>query len=51
MDNFVLIAVIISVLWIAAIAFYLYTVRQQGEMVESIDELREKLDEVEDEGV
>jgi hypothetical protein len=51
MDNFVLIAVIISVLWIAAIAFYLYTVRQQREIVENIDELREKLDEVEDEVV
>jgi hypothetical protein len=46
-----LVAVIVSVLWIAAIAFYFYTVRQQRDIVEDIDELREKLDEVEDEMV
>jgi hypothetical protein len=51
MDNFVLVAVIVSVLWIAAIAFYFYTVRQQRDIVEDIDELRDKLDEVEDEMV
>ena len=51
MDNFVLIAAIISVLWIATIAFYIYTVRQQRDIVENIDELRVKLDVVEDEMV
>ena len=45
MDNFVLVAVFIIVLWLFAIGFYFYTVRQQKDIVESIDGIREKLDE------
>ena len=48
MDNFVLVAAGIILLWLLAIGFYFYTVRQQRELRESIEEIRKKLDEVED---
>ena len=48
MDNFTLIAVIIIVLWLAAIGFYFYISRQQRDISEEIDDIREKLDEIED---
>lgn len=50
MNNFTLIAVIIIVLWLLAIGFYFYISRQQRGIAEEIDDLREKIDEVEDEG-
>jgi len=51
MDIFILIAVFIIVLWLIAMGYYFYTVRQQDGLVESIDEIRKKLDEEEDEAV
>ena len=51
MDIFIVVAVFIIVLWLFAIGYYLYTVRQQADLEESVKEIREKLDEDEDEAV
>jgi flagellar basal body-associated protein FliL len=51
MDIFILIAVFIIVMWLAAMGYYFYTVRQQDALVENIDEIRKKLDEEEDEAL
>ena len=50
MDIFILVAVFIIVLWLIAMGYYFYTVRQQAGLVENIDEIRTKLDEEDDEG-
>jgi Na+/melibiose symporter-like transporter len=49
MDTFVLVAVFIIVLWLIAIAYYFYTVRQQADLVDDIEEIQKKLDEDENE--
>jgi preprotein translocase subunit YajC len=48
MDNLTLIAIVIIVVWLFALGFYFYISRQQKDIVEDMDELRESLDESED---
>ena len=43
MDNLVLIAVIIIVLWLAAIGYYFYISRQQRDLADEIQKLRDML--------
>ena len=51
MDVFLVVTVFIIVLWLVAIGYYLYTVRQQADIEQSIKEIRDKLDEEGDEAV
>ncbi len=43
MDNLTLVAILIIVLWLAAIGYYFYTSRQQDNISDELDELREML--------
>jgi preprotein translocase subunit YajC len=47
-DNLVLIAVVIMILWIGVLAYYLVTSRQQKDLQEDIESLREMLDKTDD---
>lgn len=47
LENLTLLAVIIIVFWMAALAYYFYTSRQQNEIREDLDDLHEKLDRLE----
>ncbi len=47
LENLTLLAIIITVFWMAALAYYLYTSRQQNEIREDLDDLREKLEHLE----
>ena len=49
MDTFILVAVFIIALWLVAIGYYFYTVRQQADLAGTIEELQEILEEEEDE--
>jgi hypothetical protein len=51
MDNIALLAAVIIVLWLVAMGVYMYFSRQQNELADDIDELRELLDGGEDEEV
>ena len=51
MDTFILVAVFIIVLWLIAMGYYFYTVRQQAELVDGIEEIQQKLDKDEDEKI
>ena len=44
MSNITLLGIFIIFIWLAAIAYYFYVSRQQGEIIDEIDELREELD-------
>ena len=45
LDNLTLLAVIIIVVWMAALAFYFYTSRQQKEIREELEAVRALLEE------
>lgn len=47
LENLTLLAVVIIVFWLGALAYYFYTSRQQTEIREDLDDLREKLDQLE----
>jgi preprotein translocase subunit YajC len=48
LDNLVLIAVVIMILWIGVLAYYLVTSRQQKDLQKDIESLREMLDKTDD---
>lgn len=50
MDNLVLIAVIIILMWLAAIGYYIYLSRQQRDLADEIRRLREMLGQGQEEG-
>jgi hypothetical protein len=50
LDNLVLIAVIIILMWLAAIGYYIYLSRQQRDLADEIRRLREMLGKSQDEG-
>jgi CcmD family protein len=43
-ENLTLIAIIIIVAWVVTLAYFFYTSRQQSEIREELDELRERLE-------
>lgn len=47
LENLTVLAVIIIVFWVGALAYYFYTSRQQDEIREDLDDLREKLEQLE----
>lgn len=47
LENLTLLAVIITVFWMAALAYYFYTSRQQNEIRDDLEDLREKLEQLE----
>ena len=47
MDNLVLVAVIIIILWLGVMGFYFYTSRQSRELEKEINELRAMLEDTE----
>ncbi len=46
-ENLTLVIVFIAILWLAAYGFYLYTSRQQKDIVDDLERLNKKLDEAE----
>lgn len=46
-ENLTLVVVLIAVLWLGAYGFYLYTSRQQKDIVDDLERLNKKLDEAE----
>lgn len=46
-ENLTLVIVLIAVLWLGAYGYYLYTSRQQEEIVDDLERLNKKLDEAE----
>ena len=50
MDNLVLIAIIIILLWLAAIGYYFYLSRQQRDLADEIQKLRDMLGSRQEEG-
>lgn len=48
LDNLVLIAVVIMILWIGVLAYYLVTSRRQKDLQKDIESLREMLDKTDD---
>ncbi len=46
MDNLTLLAIFITLLWFAVLAYYFYVSRQQRDIAEEIEELRDMLDRV-----
>ena len=46
-ENWTLVVVLIVILWLGAYGYYLYTSRQQGEIVDDLERLNKKLDEAE----
>lgn len=50
MDNVIILAVVIIVMWLAVMGFYFYTSRQSRKLEEEINELRSILDEGEEKG-
>jgi preprotein translocase subunit YajC len=49
-DNLIVVAIIVIVLWLGAMGYYFYVSRQQSELKEEIDKLREELDSTDEEG-
>jgi hypothetical protein len=47
LDNLMVVAVIIIILWLGALTYYLYVSRQQNELGQEIDKLRKQLDSIE----
>ena len=50
MDNLALIAVIIILMWLAAIGYYFYLSRQQRDLADEIKKLRDMLGRDQEEG-
>jgi hypothetical protein len=48
LNNIAILGLGISVLWLFALGFYFYVSRQQNNILNEIDELSQKLDEVEE---
>lgn len=46
-ENLTLVIGIIVVLWLGAFGYYLYTSRQQKDIVDQVEQLQKKLDEAE----
>ena len=46
-DNLLLVIIIIIVLWLGAYSYYWVSSRQQKDIVDQVEQLRQKLDEVE----
>lgn len=46
-ENLTLVIVLITVLWVGAYAFYLYTSRQQKNLADDVEQLEKRLDEAE----
>ena len=46
-ENWTLVVVIIALLWLGAYGFYLYTSRQQQDIVDDLERLNKKMDEAE----
>ena len=46
-DNLMVVALIIIVLWLGAMAYYFYVSRQQRDLADEIEKLREQLDDAE----
>jgi CcmD family protein len=49
-DNLTLLAIIIIVVWVATLAYFFYTSRQQTEIRRELEELREMMEKREGEG-
>lgn len=49
LDNLVVVAIVIIVLWLGAMAFYFYVSRQQSDLADEIEKLRQQLNEIEGE--
>jgi len=43
-DNYTLVAVIVSILWLGSLGFYLYTSRQHKDLQDKIESVSELLD-------
>ena len=43
MNNIALLAILIMFMWLVAIGYYFYTSRQQGEISQELNELRDML--------
>ncbi|MFQ5398668.1 MAG: hypothetical protein ACE5E7_03625 [Anaerolineae bacterium] len=43
-ENYILVAVIVSILWLGSLGFYLYTSRQHKDLQGKIESVRELLD-------
>ena len=46
-ENLTLVIILITILWLGAYGFYLYTSRQQKDIVDDLERLNKKLDEAE----
>jgi hypothetical protein len=46
-ENLMLVVVLIVILWLGAFGYYLYTSRQQKEIIDDLERLNKKLDEAE----
>jgi hypothetical protein len=46
-ENLTLVIVLIAVLWLGAYGYYLYTSRQQKDIIDDLERLNKKLDETE----
>ncbi len=46
-ENLTLVVVLIAVLWLGVYGFYLYTSRQQEDIVDDLERLNKKMDEAE----
>jgi uncharacterized membrane-anchored protein YhcB (DUF1043 family) len=47
LENLLLIAIVIMIMWVGALVYYLVTSRQQTDLQKNIESLREMLDETE----
>jgi Tfp pilus assembly protein PilO len=48
MDNLTLLAIIISIFWLAGIGYYLYVSGRQDELSKEVEELKETLEETQE---
>jgi hypothetical protein len=48
LENLLLIAVVIMIMWLGVLAYYLVTSRQQTDLQKNIESLRDMLDKTED---
>ena len=46
-ENLTLVIILIVILWLGAFGYYLYTSRQQNEIVDELEKLNRNLDEAE----
>jgi CcmD family protein len=48
LENLLLIAIVIMIMWVGILAYYLYTSRRQTDLQKNIENLRGMLDETDD---